>query len=48
MTYTALIVPIVKAMQEQQEIIDQQGKDIQALINRIEALEGIQIGSIEK
>ena len=41
MTYTALIVPIVKAIQDQQEIIDQQGKDIQALMNRIEALEAM-------
>ena len=41
MNYGRLVVPIVKAIQDQQEIIAQQGKDIQALINRIEALEAM-------
>ncbi|MGY8783690.1 MAG: tail fiber domain-containing protein, partial [Fidelibacterota bacterium] len=41
MNYGRLVVPIVKAIQDQQEIIDQQGEDIQALINRIEALEAM-------
>jgi hypothetical protein len=39
LNYQRLIVPVIKAIQEQQEIIDQQGKNTQALIKRIEALE---------
>ena len=41
MNYGRLIVPVVKAIKDQQEIIDQQGRDIQALMNRIEALEAM-------
>ena len=37
--YSLLVVPAIKAIQEQQEIIDQQEKNIQSLIKRIEALE---------
>ena len=40
--YSLLVVPAIKAIQEQQDIIDQQGKDIKALIKRIELLEANQ------
>ena len=40
--YSFLVVPAIKAIQEQQDIIDQQGKDIKALIKRIELLESNQ------
>ena len=40
--YSFLVVPAIKAIQEQQDIIDQQGKDIKALIKRIELLEANQ------
>jgi len=40
--YSLLVVPAIKAIQEQQDIIDQQGKDIKALIKRIELLESNQ------
>ena len=37
--YSAFVVPLVKAVQEQQTIIDKQQKQIDDLIKRIEALE---------
>jgi hypothetical protein len=37
--YGRFIVPVIKAIQDQQEIIEKQGKDIQALLDRVEALE---------
>jgi hypothetical protein len=37
--YGRFIVPAIKAIQDQQEIIEKQGKDIQALLDRVEALE---------
>ena len=40
--YSLLVVPAIKAIQEQQDIIDQQGKDIKVLIKRIELLESNQ------
>jgi hypothetical protein len=38
--YAEFVVPLVKAVQEQQSIIDNQQKQIEALIKRIEVLEG--------
>ena len=37
--YGALTVPLIKAVQEQQEIIDSQNKTIESLIKRLEKLE---------
>ena len=37
--YAEFVVPLVKAVQEQQAIIDSQNKKIDALLMRIEALE---------
>jgi hypothetical protein len=37
--YAEFVVPIVKAMQEQQEIIEEQQATINDLLKRIEALE---------
>ena len=37
--YSAFVVPLVKAVQEQQTLIEKQQKQINDLIRRIEALE---------
>ena len=39
LSYSSFVVPLVKAVQEQQEIITKQQKQIDALLKRIEALE---------
>jgi len=38
--YAEFVVPLVKAVQEQQEIIEDQQKQIDELMKRIEKLEG--------
>ena len=38
--YASFVVPLVKAIQEQQQIIEKQQKQIDALMERVEELEG--------
>jgi uncharacterized coiled-coil protein SlyX len=39
MDYQKITMPLIKAVQEQQEIIDSQNKTIESLIKRLEKLE---------